>query len=206
MPILAIGGPSRNPVATDEPVGRNIRSKARIELERALDRRKDGCASNFDSGRGNGDVRLQLHRHEHIYRSSDFSTVAIKSYLDTLIDNIRAGADAKIQVVEEIEDLSVDKDVATPLGLILNEVLSNAFKHAFPDGRAGTITVQLARGDDGRGRLIVADNGVGFDPSLPAKGIGQKLIKAFAGQLGGVVETTSGGTGSRFAMAFPLAK
>jgi len=144
--------------------------------------------------------------HEHIYRSSDFSTVAIKSYLDTLIDNIRAGADAKIQVVEEIEDLSVDKDVATPLGLILNEVLSNAFKHAFPDGRAGTITVQLARGDDGRGRLIVADNGVGFDPSLPAKGIGQKLIKAFAGQLGGVVETTSGGTGSRFAMAFPLAK
>jgi len=78
--------------------------------------------------------------HEHIYRSSDFSTVAIKSYLDTLIDNIRAGADAKIQVVEEIEDLSVDKDVATPLGLILNEVLSNAFKHAFPDGRAGTIT------------------------------------------------------------------
>lgn len=144
--------------------------------------------------------------HEHIYRSSDFSTVAIKSYLDTLIDNIRAGADAKIQVVEEIEDLSVDKDVATPLGLILNEVLSNAFKHAFPDGRAGIITVQLARGDDGRGRLIVADNGVGFDPSLPAKGIGQKLIKAFAGQLGGVVETTSGGTGSRFAMAFPLAK
>ena len=69
-----------------------------------------------------------------------------------------------------------------------------------------SLRLQLARGDDGRGRLIVADNGVGFDPSLPAKGIGQKLIKAFAGQLGGVVETTSGGTGSRFAMAFPLAK
>ena len=76
----------------------------------------------------------------------------VKDYLQTLIENIRAGADPTVQVVEQLEDLSVDKDAATPLGLILNEVVANAFKHAFTDGREGVVTVQLdASTSDGAG-------------------------------------------------------
>ena len=116
--------------------------------------------------------------HEHIYRSNNFSTVRVKTYLETLIENIRGGADPTVRVVEQLEDLSVDKDAATPLGLILNEVVANAFKHAFPDGREGVITVQLEKQGEAHGRLTVSDNGVGFDPSKPAKGIGQRLIRA----------------------------
>jgi two-component sensor histidine kinase len=145
--------------------------------------------------------------HEHIYRSSSFTTVQVKPYLETLIQNIRAGGDPKVRLVEQLEDLSVDKDAATPLGLILNEVLSNAFKHAFPENREGTITVRLAATDDGRGRLVVEDDGVGFDPAVPAKGIGQRLIRALTEQLAGTSEMSAGSNaGSRFELVFPLAK
>jgi len=144
--------------------------------------------------------------HEHIYRSNDFAQVRVKEYLTTLVENIRAGADPKVTVVTSLEDLAVDKDAATPLGLILNEVVANAFKHAFSDGREGRISVQLAhRGEEAQ--LTVEDNGVGFDPDLPAKGIGRRLIKALTAQLGGEsgFSNTAGG-GSRFVLTFPMAK
>jgi len=143
--------------------------------------------------------------HEHIYRSNDFSKVRVKDYLQTLVENIRAGAGPNVQVVEQLEDLAVDKDVATPLGLILNEVVSNAFKHAFPEGRAGVITVRLER-QMGMGALVVEDDGVGFDPEAPAKGIGRRLITALTQQLGGESEISSEGSGARFTLTFPLAK
>ena len=144
--------------------------------------------------------------HEHIYRSSNFSTVQVQDYLQTLIENIRAGADPKIRVVEQLEDLSVDKDAATPLGLILNEVVSNAFKHAFPGGRDGVISVELMRRGDGQGQLIVADDGIGYDPDKPAKGIGQRLIRALTEQIGGASDMTTGHGGSRFTLVFPLSR
>jgi two-component sensor histidine kinase len=145
--------------------------------------------------------------HEHIYRSNSFSTVMVKGYLETLIENIRGGADPRVSVVEQLDDLAVDKDAATPLGLIVNEVVANAFKHAFPDGREGIITVRLDKAADGSGRLTVEDNGVGFDPAVPAKGIGQRLIRALTEQLGGVSTMEAPATGgSRFTLTFPLAK
>jgi two-component sensor histidine kinase len=143
--------------------------------------------------------------HEHIYRSGSFETVRVKNYLQTLIASIRAGHDPQVHVVEELVDLPVDRETATPLGLILNEVVSNAFKHAFPDGHEGLLTVRLARLDDGRGQLTVEDNGVGFDPQTPTKGIGRRLIAALTQQIGGEsrFETAVGG-GSLFTLSFPL--
>jgi two-component sensor histidine kinase len=144
--------------------------------------------------------------HEHIYRSNNFTTVDVKGYLQTLIESIRAGHEPGVRVIEQLEDLSVDKDAATPLGLIVNEVVANAFKHAFPDGREGLVTVTLARDNAGLGQLTVEDNGIGFDPAQPAKGIGRRLIAALTQQLKGQsrFETAAGG-GSRFTLTFPLA-
>ncbi|MEO7223854.1 MAG: histidine kinase dimerization/phosphoacceptor domain -containing protein, partial [Devosia sp.] len=95
--------------------------------------------------------------HEHIYRSSSFEIVHVKDYLQTLIASIRAGHDPNVRVVEDLEDLPVDRETATPLGLILNEVVSNAFKHAFADGRDGVLTVHLSRAAEGHGLLTVED-------------------------------------------------
>ncbi|HZY68035.1 MAG TPA: histidine kinase dimerization/phosphoacceptor domain -containing protein [Devosia sp.] len=144
--------------------------------------------------------------HEHIYRSSSFETVHVREYLQTLVANIKAGHDPSVHVVEDIADLPVDREAATPLGLILNEVVSNAFKHAFADGREGALTVRLVRTGDGRGQLTVEDNGLGFDPQTPTKGIGRRLISALTQQIGGEsrFETAVGG-GSLFTLTFPLA-
>ncbi len=144
--------------------------------------------------------------HEHIYRSNSFSVVRVRDYLHTLVENIRAGHDPDVEVVDQLEDLAVDKDAATPLGLILNEVVANAFKHAFEDGRPGVLTVRLTRCEDGRGQLVIEDNGIGFDPEQPAKGIGRRLIGALTSQIGGEASFASmAGTGSRFTLRFPLA-
>jgi two-component sensor histidine kinase len=144
--------------------------------------------------------------HEHIYRSGNFETVHVKDYLSTLIASIRAGHDPNVRVIEELDDLPVDREAATPLGLILNEVASNAFKHAFADGREGVVTVRLARTPEGRGQLTVEDNGLGFDPQTPTKGIGRRLIGALTQQINGEsrFETAVNG-GSLFTLTFPLA-
>jgi two-component sensor histidine kinase len=144
--------------------------------------------------------------HEHIYRSDDFAHVRVKQYLQTLIEGIRAGQ-PNVQVIADLEDLSVDKDSATPLGLILNEVVSNSFKHAFKDGRLGVVTVHLRKLEDGTGCLTVEDNGVGFDPATPAKGIGRRLIAALTQQLGGELGFSSSSSGgARFVLSFPLSR
>ncbi len=141
--------------------------------------------------------------HEHIYRTQNFANVQVKDYLETLIANVRAGYDDRIRLITDIEDVTVDKDDATPLGLIVNEVVSNAFKHAFPDGRKGTITITL-RQEGSQGVLTVADDGIGFAPDKPSKGIGRKLMRALSGQLKGDMEMCSE-AGSRFTLTFPLA-
>src|SRR5690606_19235891 len=129
-----------------------------------------------------------------------------KSYLQTLIASIRAGHDPNVEVVEAFEDLPVDREAATPLGLILNEVVSNAFKHAFADGREGAVTVRLVRTPEGRGQLTVEDNGLGFDRQRPIRGIGRRMIAALTQQLGGEsrFESASEG-GSLFILVFSLA-
>ena len=145
--------------------------------------------------------------HEHIYRSDDFETVRVRDYLKTLINSLREVSDPRIQVTERLEELAVERDTATPIGLIVNEVVSNAFKHAFPDGHDGTIAVYLSRTEEGDGLLVIEDDGVGYDPEAPAKGIGRRLIRALTAQIGGesVVEAVPG-SGSRFTLRFPLAQ
>lgn len=142
--------------------------------------------------------------HEHMYRSRNFSTVSVEDYLHTLIANIGAGYRSELKLVEEIEPLEIHRDLATPLGLIVNEVVANSFKHAFPDGRMGTITVRVKREDDSRARLEIGDDGVGFDPDAPSHGMGRRLVSRFARQLGATMEHRSGAEGSCFRLVFPL--
>lgn len=140
--------------------------------------------------------------HEHIYRSKAFADVRVKDYLHTLITSIRDGADPRISVVEDIDDIIVDKDAAAPLGLILNEVLTNSFKHAFREGEGGTIWVSLKLISPGKAALEVRDTGKGFDPTAPSKGIGRRLIDGFALQLRGTVSHRQEG-GYVFTVQFP---
>ena len=114
-----------------------------------------------------------------------------------------------VQVHDEIT-LPVDR--AIPCGLILNELLTNALKHAFPDGRKGTLRVILRKHDDTRAELSVEDDGVGMRVPVTSNGIGDskgslgfRLIKAFAEQLGAELRI-SGERGTSVGIVFPVAE
>ncbi len=140
--------------------------------------------------------------HEQIYRSGDFARVEVKDYLQAIVDRIRSSQESKVGLVADIEPMTVGKDAATPLGLLVNEVVTNAFKHGFPEGRAGTVRVTLKKLPDNQAELTVEDDGVGFAGPKSSQGIGMRLVDALTAQLGGT-SSFSGEGGSKFVLNFP---
>ena len=95
----------------------------------------------------------------------------------------------------DIADVALDLDVAVPCGLVINELLTNALKHAFPEGRAGAVNVSLRRQPGGLLALAVADDGIGLpatvDIANPAT-LGLRIVKILAAQIRGTLETARG--------------
>ncbi|MFT8886983.1 MAG: sensor histidine kinase, partial [Acetobacter papayae] len=98
----------------------------------------------------------------------------------------------------------MDPDQAVPLALIVTEIVTNAIKYAFPDGRCGTITMRLHR-DEHQVTLYIGDDGIGFDFNEEAhtQGIGLRLIRGFVRQLRGVMEYSSR-EGVQFTLTIPM--
>ncbi|WP_029009826.1 sensor histidine kinase [Azospirillum halopraeferens] len=140
--------------------------------------------------------------HEHIYGSDRFDGVDVAEYVRTLVMRLREGYGSAAAVHCALDPVAVDPDKALPLGLIVNEVVSNAFKHAFPDGRDGSISVTLQAVPGGPAVLRVHDDGVGYTPD-GGSGMGSRLIRSLAAQIGGTVEFRQDG-GTLFALTFPL--
>ncbi|MEW6303880.1 MAG: histidine kinase dimerization/phosphoacceptor domain -containing protein [Verrucomicrobiota bacterium] len=132
--------------------------------------------------------------HEKLYQSRDLDQINFGDYMSTLVGMLartyaaRAG-NVRLQVQAEPAALTVN--TAIPLGLIVNELITNAFKHAFPGGRAGEISAEL-RGNRQNGfALLVRDNGVGVSPGfLPetADSLGLRLVRILSEQIGAQVE------------------
>jgi PAS domain S-box-containing protein len=155
-------------------------------------------------------IRSMALIHEQLYRSGDLARIDFRDYVDGLTRNVLASAgevDRPIRLTLDVEPVSLDLDIAIACGLVLNELLSNALKHAFPDGESGTITVAF-RCADGSATLVVADDGIGL-PALPNSqerpgSLGQQLVRALVEQLGGV-SSVEGDAGTRFTLTFPVA-
>jgi two-component sensor histidine kinase len=113
--------------------------------------------------------------------------------LDDMSDEWRrrcAGRPITIDVAAE--SLMVHESHASALGLIVNELVGNALAHGFPDDRAGSIRVSLERLADGRAALVVADDGVGYDPAAVDEArLGLWLIKGLSAQVRGALTTTA---------------
>jgi len=147
--------------------------------------------------------------HEKLYQSRDLAHVEASEYLKTLIANLLAAYGARpsalvLDVGEEEVLLGVD--VAVPLGLVVNELISNALKHAFPGGHLGQIRVELRRVEETRCRLSVIDNGVGFPSNLDfrrAPSLGLQLVCTLVDQLGGAIELIRSG-GTKFSVTFEV--
>jgi two-component sensor histidine kinase len=147
--------------------------------------------------------------HEKLYQSKDYSRVPFSEYARSLAANIFQAtgvSPASTTLGMDIETMSLAVDKAIPCGLILNELMTNALKHAFPAGRKGTIQVTLRKSSVGEVALSVADDGIGLPSSFESErsnSLGMHLVSTLVRQLDGRLEITRSG-GARFDVTFPV--
>jgi two-component sensor histidine kinase len=145
--------------------------------------------------------------HEKLYQSPDLSRVEFASYVRELLSLLLRSyaARPRIELDTRVENSALSIELAVPLGLILNELISNCLKHAFPDGRAGRITVELRPLNPASLELTVADDGVGFPAEIDfhkADTLGMQLVRTLTEQIGGRLELHRR-RGTEFAISFP---
>lgn len=153
-------------------------------------------------------VRTMALVHETLYRSGRFGAVNLAEYLESLCAQMYrsyGASPAQIELIVEIAACEIDLQRAIPCGLIVNELVSNALKHAFPGNRAGTIRISLVRTSNSMYCLTVADDGIGmpFEPSHPDSTLGLQLVTDLAHQLGGRL-ICERGSGTIFRIKFPV--
>jgi len=140
--------------------------------------------------------------HEHIYGHGTFDRIDFSAYVRTLCNRLHSVHDGVATIDCRLEPMIVTADQALPLGLILNEMVVNAFKHAFTDGRAGRILVQLEMADAEHARLTVEDDGIGMPGDHPS-GLGSQLVSALTKQIHGH-SAFEEHEGTRFVLTFPV--
>ena len=146
--------------------------------------------------------------HEKLYGSSDLARIEMADYLRNLSSSLFYSYGANLDGVDlkvEVEEVQVGIDKAIPLGLIINELVTNALKHGFPAGGGGEIRVELAPVDEGMIRLSVGDNGVDFPGEVDFQqtaSTGFQLVMALVQQLEGTITIHQEG-GIEFRVTFP---
>jgi PAS domain S-box-containing protein len=159
-----------------------------------------------------GRVQSMALIHEKIYRSRDVSALNLGKYVADVVQSVAGAFGLPSRTVTldlEAEPLPLDIDRAVPCGLVLNELVTNVYKHAFPQGQEGTLCVRIAAEPDGFAHITVADDGVGlpdgFDPKA-LHSLGITIIVALVEQLGGTLRFSSGpsGKGTTVHIRFPL--
>lgn len=145
--------------------------------------------------------------HESLYQTDDLSHIDFAEYLRKLITHISRSYQTQAENIKmkvNIGDIALGVDMAVPCGLIINELISNSLKHAFPAGRGGEILIDLTARDGGY-KLTLSDDGIGLPKDLDierAKSLGLKLVRTLTEQLRGEFSCTNG-HGTKFEISFP---
>jgi PAS domain S-box-containing protein len=152
-------------------------------------------------------VETMMKIYDRLYRSGEYREIPVKPYLSSLVRDIAAifSGRPEIGIEESFDELFLPSGSVLPVGIIIYELITNAFKYAFPDGRPGTIRVSLAdRRPEGL-ELRIGDDGIGLpasvDPSDP-KSFGFTLVQLLSEQLGGRIAIDRKG-GSDFRIFIP---
>lgn len=139
-------------------------------------------------------VRSMALVHQKLYQSKDFSQIDFKEYVMQLaqqLSNVFRQKSNDVQIDITSNDTNLSIDLAIPCGLIINELVSNSLKYAFPEERNGTINIEINNCENGICRLIVKDNGVGFPEELNFRNtstLGLQLVNTLVGQIDGTIE------------------
>jgi chemotaxis protein methyltransferase CheR len=168
---------------------------------------------NHKSGEGKAALERVSHRitalgqlYSTLSKADTVEAVDAATYLDELcrdlIESVQKEGDTSIVLKTDFESELLPTDRAIPIGLIVNELVTNAVKYAFPGEAKGTVKVTLKR-VPGELRLTVADDGQGLDPRRADSGLGGRLVDGFARQLGGQVERKSDSQGTTVHLILP---
>lgn len=148
--------------------------------------------------------------HQMLYEAaSDLAQIPFGDYVEELGTSLLRShglGDGRVAFEVDASDVLLGLNVAIPCGLLLNELISNALKHAFPGARRGALRVTLRREGEACS-LRVADDGIGLPPDFEARratSLGVKLVERLVHQLGGAIERTSEGEGTRYLIAFTM--
>lgn len=134
--------------------------------------------------------------HKKLYQSDTVTSVNMHNYIRELFDYFKISFDTnqRIKFINNADAIELSSTQAVPLGLIINEAVINAIKHAFPNEKEGIISVNLKRTSDNTIALSISDNGIGVDKDLNAarfSSLGIKLIKGFSGELNASINFVS---------------
>ncbi len=161
-----------------------------------------------------GDVRDRVRAmalvHEKLYQSGDLARLNFADYATSLLQHLwraHGSTTDPVRLALALQPVALPVDTAVPCGLILNELASNALKHAFPNQTGGEVTVGLSQDATSREVCLrVSDNGPGLPPNLnwrESRSLGLRLVQMLTQQLHGTVETGPG-PGTEFRILFPL--
>lgn len=134
--------------------------------------------------------------HERLYRSDNPQEVDFKPYVEELVKNIAMTFNSEgsaIGLHVDVQELKLNSETAISCGLIINELVTNVFKYAFPDGRMGTMTLRLGEKEEGLYNLTVFDDGAGMPPECEEGSMGLSIVESLARQLDGSFEILSNG-------------
>jgi PAS domain S-box-containing protein len=144
--------------------------------------------------------------HERLYQSTDLKMIEFGEYIRSLskeLFRVYAADSGLIELKMNIEDIFLDVDAAIPLGMIINELITNSLKHAFPEGMDGEINVNFYNKDD-RYEFTLKDNGIGFPEDLDFQNtdsLGLQIINTLTNQLDGEIELDRN-NGTQFKITF----
>jgi PAS domain S-box-containing protein len=153
-------------------------------------------------------VKIMAQIHTMLYQSEDLSRVDFGSFIRDLASRLQQSygiAESPIQVHVDVVDVSLTIETSIPCGLILNELVSNTFKHAFPERRGGEIHISMTTAGD-RFVLTVRDNGIGFPESVDfrnTQSLGLELVNLLVGQMNGKIDMRIDG-GTTWTIKFPV--
>jgi two-component sensor histidine kinase len=151
-----------------------------------------------------GRVAAVAQVHRRLYTSHDLKSVLLNQYLEALLEDLRRSAEGNkmSRLTLKAEPIEIDPDRAVAIGIIVNELVMNAVKYAYPDG-AGPIHVVLNARDDDL-ELAISDDGVGLNVKLDPRstGMGQRIVNAMAAKLEAEVERDASHAGTRIVLRF----
>jgi two-component sensor histidine kinase len=181
------------------------RVKNSLQLVAGLLNMQGRASANEDLRQALADAEARVHTiaqvHDRLWRHNEVRSVNLAEFLGELCTKLRGSA-PHFTVGCSIDPIIVPTDLAVPLGLLVNELVTNAFKYAYPDG-LGEVRVELTSDSPERLRLEVSDDGVGlptdFDPAR-SRSLGTRLVVSLARQLGGRLEWQDAQPGTRFVL------